>query len=99
MHFSYNIIKVLPLTSTSKLCADFHRCRRGQSKMCFSFPRYIKQALWWLIGRLQINIEERAFPLTDETFIWACECPVENEELLVFIVSFSQRAAMFTAAW
>ena len=84
LHFPYNTIKVLSLTSTSKLCAHFHRCRRGRSKNCFSF-RYVKQALWWLIGRLQINIEERAFPLTDVTFNWACECPVEHEELLVFI--------------
>ena len=52
IQFPYNIIKVLSLTSTSKLCVHFHRCRRGRSKnICVSF-RYVKQALWWLIGRL-----------------------------------------------
>lgn len=97
LYFPYNTIKVPSLTSTSKLCAHFHRCRRGRSKNCFSF-RYVKQALWWLIGRLQINIEERAFPLTDVTFNWACECPVEHEELLVFIFSFPKKTFMFTSA-
>ena len=97
LHFPYNTIKVLSLTSTSKLCAHFHRCRRRRTKICFSFP-YVKQALRWLIGRLQITIEETAFPLTDVTFIWACECPVEHEELLVFIVSLPQQAFMFTSA-
>ena len=97
LHFPYNIITVPSLTSTSKLCAHFHRCRRRRSKICFSF-RYVKQALWWLIGRLQINIEQRAFPLTDATFNWACEFLVEHEELLVFIVSLPQKAFMFTSA-
>ena len=66
-------------------------------KLASVFDTLIK-ALWWLIGRLQINIEERAFPLTDVTFNRACECPVEHEELLVFIVSFPEKAFMFTSA-
>ena len=58
----------------------------------------LNKALWRLIGRLQINIEERAFPLTDVTFNWACECPVEHEELLVFIVSIPEKAFIFISA-